>query len=333
MNSRERFLEALHNRPVDRTPVAHVAVVTTVEMQDLTGCHMPQVHRDPQQQAALLAANHDVLGFDGVSFIINYFNEPAALGVDMNWGDEVQLPTFKSPNWTRPEQISTPADFFDRPPISTNLATLRIARQRHAEHMAVLGKVMGPLSMVQVLMGIDRAMMAAIDEPDAVRGFLDRCTDLLIRSANAQFEAGADAIVIGEGGAGAKMMSPRMYADLLLPFHQRLIAGINGPTVMHICGDVRNRLDAMGHTGMTCFNFDWSIPPQEMVTAAAGKFTVMGNINTTDLLNAKPEDIRQQTRENLDAGVQIISPGCAISPKCPNANLRAMAEAVGCPPC
>jgi [methyl-Co(III) methanol-specific corrinoid protein]:coenzyme M methyltransferase len=54
----------------------------------------------------------------------------------------------------------------------------------------------------------------------------------------------------------------------------------------------------------------------------------MGNVNTADLLLGKPKAIHRQVYENLAAGVDIIGPGCAISPLCPNRNLRAMVDAV-----
>ena len=145
--------------------------------------------------------------------------------------------------------------------------------------------------------------------PERIAALLEACAAVLVRSANAQFEAGADAIQIGEGGAGAKMLSPAMYEQWLLPVHRRLIAQIDGPTIMHICGDIRPRLHLMSQTGMTCFNFDWCIPPVEMVTAAAGRFTVMGNVNTTDLLTGQPAEIRRQVAACVAAGVEIISPG------------------------
>ncbi len=113
MNSRERFLAALHGGTPDRTPVAHVAAMTTVELQDATGCRMPAVHHDPEAQARLLAANHEQLGFDAVSFIINYFGEPAALGAAMDWGSEVQLPTFTSNPWQRPDDATVPSDLLE----------------------------------------------------------------------------------------------------------------------------------------------------------------------------------------------------------------------------
>lgn len=328
MNSRERFLAALRGRRADRPPLAHVSALTTVELQQATGCHLPAAHHDAEQQARLLAANHDVLGFDAVSFILNYFGEPAALGAAIDWGTAERLPAVTSHPWQHAEDARVPADLLDRPPLSTALATLRIAKRRYGHRLAVLGKVMGPFSMAQMMHGIENVLVGLIEAPERIAALLEACAAVLVRSANAQFEAGADAIQIGEGGAGAKMLSPAMYEQWLLPVHRRLIAQIDGPTIMHICGDIRPRLHLMSQTGMTCFNFDWCIPPVEMVTAAAGRFTVMGNVNTTDLLTGQPAEIRRQVAACVAAGVEIISPGCAISPKCPNANLRAMAEAI-----
>ena len=41
MNSRERFLAALYGEQPDRTPVGHVAVLTTRQLQQATGCYSP----------------------------------------------------------------------------------------------------------------------------------------------------------------------------------------------------------------------------------------------------------------------------------------------------
>jgi uroporphyrinogen-III decarboxylase len=46
-------------------------------------------------------------------------------------------------------------------------------------------------------------------------------------------------------------------------------------------------------------------------------------------LKAAPEVIQRQVIENLEAGVDIISPGCAISPECPNSNLKAISGIIG----
>lgn len=328
MNSRERFLAALAGQTPDRTPVAHVSALTTVELQRQTGCTMPEVHLDAGRLARLCYANHEVLGFDAVTFNINYFGEPAALGSALDWGDAVTYPSYGPPIWVEPEDATVPADLLDRQPIRTYLEATRIARREYGDRVGVIAKVMGPLSMVQALHGVDNTMMDMILAPAKVQHFLNVAVDVLARCANAELKAGADAIAIGEGGAGGNMLSPQMHERFLLDVHRRLIGTIAGPTVMHICGDITPRLDTLSQVGLCCFNFDWDIAPQVMVEKAGSAFRLMGNVNTADLLLGQPDEIERQVIENLEAGVDVISPGCAISPRCPNANLRAMVSAV-----
>lgn len=328
MNSRERFLASLKGEKPDRTPLAYVSALTTVELQNMTRCHMPGVHNDPEQLVKLCAANHEALGFDAVTFIINYFNEPAALGCQMRWGSKRELPMYVSHPWSKPEDAFAPEDLLDTKPVSTYLEALRIAKKRYGDKVAVLGKVMGPFSMAQVMHGVENIMIGLMEEPDRVQHFINIAADILIKCAQAQFEAGIDALAIGEGGAGANMLSPQMHEKFLLNVHKRMLKEIPGPTIMHICGDITPRLNLLAETGLTCFNFDWNIKPKVMKEASKGKFKIMGNINTTDLLKAKPEEIERQIIENLEAGVDIISPGCAVSPECPNSNFQAMSDAI-----
>jgi len=326
MIPRERFLAALAGRPTDRPALAHVAALTTVELQRSTGCSLPEVHRNPETLVRLCAANHEILGFDAVTFIVNYFGEPAALGCGMDWGDERRLPACASRPWRTPADAVVPADVLDREPLRTNRRAVELAARRYGGRIAVLGKIMGPLSMVQSLAGVERTMVAMIEEPGTVSAFLETATDLLIRSGRALLDAGADALAIGEGGAGGNMLSPAMHERFLLPVHRRLTAGVGGPTIMHICGDITPRLEMLARTGFACFNFDWSIAPEAMLKAAGGRFTLMGNVSTTALRTGTPAEVAAQVRACAEAGIPIISPGCAISPECPNANLAAMAQ-------
>jgi len=328
MNSRERFLAAMRGETPDRAPLAHVAALTNVDVQRSTGCPMPEAHLDAEKMVCLCAANHTVFGFDAVTFIINFFNEPAALGCGMDWGSPEQLPAYTSHPWSEPEQAVMPEDLLDRPPVSIYLEALRLAKARYGDEVGVIGKVMGPLSMTQVMHGLEQTMMDMIERPKAIRAFLRVCVEVGVRCANAQFEQGIDALSIGEGGAGANMVSPRMHEELLLEFHREMVRRIDGPTVMHICGDITPRLEILKKMGLHCFNFDWAVEPKVMKSMAAGSFRLMGNVNTGDLMRGTPEEIERQVAENLEAGVEIISPGCAVSPLCPTENLRAMAAGI-----
>jgi len=328
MSPRDRFLAALMGEEPDRPPLAHISALTTVELQEMTKCYMPEVHQDPEKLVKLLAANYEVLGFDAVTFIINYFNEPAALGCEMKWGSKEELPAVVSHPWVRPEDAFVPEDLIDRRTIQTYLKALRIAKRRYGDRIAVLGKVMGPFSMVLAMHGLKNTIIGMFKEPSKIRHFIDVATDILIECANAQFDEGIDALAIGEGGAGGSVISPAIHERFLLEAHHKMVRRIKGPTIMHICGDITPRLHLLTTIGLTCFNFDWAIKPRTMKELSKGKFRIMGNINTTDLLISKPEEIERQVFESLEAGVDIISPGCAISPKCPNSNLKAMSRAI-----
>ena len=328
MNSRERFLAVLNGQKPDRPPVCNISALTSVELQDSTGCFMPGVHLDAEKLVRLCAANHEVLGFDAVTFIINYFGEPAALGYQINWGSKTQYPIFVSHPWQNPQDACCPDDLLDKPPVKTYLQALKLAKKQYGDRLAVLGKVMGPFSMVQAMCGVQNVMMDVMDNPDKLKLFLNVAADVLARCANAQFEVGIDAVSIGEGGAGANMLSPKMYEDLLLETHQRMLKSIHGPTIMHICGDITPRLTSLAKIGLDFFHFDWAIKPAVMKEAAKEKFKLIGNINTKDLLMAEPEEIEKQVKENIEAGIDVIAPGCAVSPKCPNRNLLAITKAV-----
>ena len=327
LSSRERFLAAMYRSPVDRAPSAHVAALTTIELQEQTGCKMPDVHHDADALVTLCGANHDVLGFDAVCFNINYFGEPAALGVEMNWGTASTYPNYVTHPWQTHEDAVIPDDLLSCPPISIYLEAVRLARRRYP-HVGVIAKVMGPLSMVQVMHGVDQTMMDMIERPALIAHYLAVACEILARCAHAELEAGADAVSLGEGGAGGNMLSPRLHRRFLAPVHAGLLRDIAGPTVLHICGDILPRLDAIVDSRPTCFNFDWEIEPVTMVRAAQGRVSLMGNLSTTDLLLGSEEEIAAQVIANLDAGVEIIAPGCATSPECPNASFLAMHEAI-----
>lgn len=328
MNSRERFIAVMEGRQPDRTPLACVTACTTIELQESTGCFMPYVHTDPERLARLCAANHEVLNFDAVTFIINYFNEPAALGVEMEWGRHSTLPMFLSHPWKQISDAVFPDDFLQTEPVLTCLESIRTGKAKYGDQMAVLGKIMGPLSFVQVMHGIDETMTAVLLDPGKIEKYLEFAVNILSVFANAQIEAGADAISIGEGGAGANMLSPELHEKILQKHHKRLVDSIHGYSIMHICGNILPRANLLASTNISCFNFDWSVNPGAIKSAIGEKMLLMGNISALDLLSGSPEIIERQVFACLEAGIDIISPGCAISPECPNENLLAMSKAI-----
>ena len=101
------------------------------------------------------------------------------------------------------------------------------------------------------------------------------------------------------------------------------------PIILHICGRTVDRMGYIAETGMAAFHFDSKNEPAESMAAVDGRIRLVGNINNPETLFSKgPEEVRAEVCKNLDAGVQMVGPECAIPLQTPIENLRAIREAV-----
>jgi len=85
----------------------------------------------------------------------------------------------------------------------------------------------------------------------------------------------------------------------------------------------------IAETGMAAFHYDSKNGASESMEMVKGRIALVGNINNPETLFAKsPGDVKAEVFANLDAGVNMIGPECAIPLQTSIANLRAIPEAV-----
>ena len=87
-------LAALKREPVDRTPICNPTSVATVELMDLVDTPFPEANRDPELMARLAATGYTELGFDTIMPVFSIIQESVALGIDIDWMDGPERPTF-----------------------------------------------------------------------------------------------------------------------------------------------------------------------------------------------------------------------------------------------
>jgi [methyl-Co(III) methanol-specific corrinoid protein]:coenzyme M methyltransferase len=160
-----------------------------------------------------------------------------------------------------------------------------------------------------------------------VRSFLDSLKEVTLLFARAQFQAGADVVVLADHATG-DLVSPKTYSQFLLPVHKELVQRIGGPLILHICGNCADRLRMFVEAGFDGYHFEWQVDAREAVKVVNREMSLVGNVNNpTALLRGTPEDIHQQVRYSVRAGVDIIAPECAVPLQTPLRNLRAIVEA------
>ena len=83
----------------------------------------------------------------------------------------------------------------------------------------------------------------------------------------------------------------------------------------------------IAETGMAAFHFDSKNKPAESMAAVDGEISLVGNVNNPQTLYSKgPDEVRAEVWENLEAGVQMVGPECAIPLQTPIENLRAIRD-------
>ena len=95
MSPKERVMNALTGKPVDRTPAVNPTNVATVELMDLVDAPFPYACQDGEMAARLAATGYTELGFDSVSPYFSIIQESSALGCEMQWEEKDNWPTVR----------------------------------------------------------------------------------------------------------------------------------------------------------------------------------------------------------------------------------------------
>ncbi len=314
MKPRERVMNALAGKPVDRTPVANPTNVASVELMDMVDAPFPDACRDPELAARLAATGHTELGFDSVAPYFTIIQESSALGCDMQWEEKDNWPTVRmyNPIWKGPDGVHIPPGFLEHPDNITITRSIEILKRELGDEVAVIGKTMGPWTLAYHVFGVEPFLLMTVDDPDMTLRCLHRLKEVSVLFGEAQIAAGADALTFPDHATG-DLVSGEYYRRFLLEIHQEMAERLSVPLILHICGNTLDRMGYIAQTGMASFHFDSKNDPQAAMDAVAGGIGLVGNINNPETLYARgPDEVRQEVFRCLDAGVSMIAPECAV---------------------
>lgn len=325
MSSRERVLAALGRRETDRPALGSATSVIVTELMDSAGAAFPEAHQDAELMARLAATAHTELKHDIVMPYFSVHHEAAALGCDVNWGRRDLMPDSRHHPWTTADEITIPADLVDHPACRVVCDAIRLLRRQFPD-VAVLGKVFGPWTLGYHLFGTQEFLMMTLLDPPQVHEILRRLKEVTVIFAEAQIEAGADALTLGDHATG-DLCSPEAYRDFLMPIHAEFVQRIPAPLVLHICGNTISRLQYICATGVPCFHIDTKVPCPAAREAVGDRVALMGGVNNPQTLCfGKPEDLEPEIAAALDAKFEIIGPECAVPLNAPLSQMRALSE-------
>jgi uroporphyrinogen decarboxylase len=213
-------------------------------------------------------------------------------------------------------------------------------RERAAE-VSVHAEVFSPFSQFLELLGCADGLMALVDDPGKVKACLDALAEGAIILGRGQVAAGADAILMSSAFAGGGFVSPKHYAEFVLPYERKVIEGIRAasdvPIYTHTCGAIGDRLELLAASGANGID---TLDPPPLGTAdlasarrlLRGRLFIKGNVDPVNtVLKGTRDQVLAAARERIliagPGGGYILSTACSVPPAAPPGNVMALAEA------
>jgi len=194
----------------------------------------------------------------------------------------------------------------------------------------VLSLVEGPFTNCARMLSTERMMRAVVKSRPLVERLLDKVVRLLTRFGHALQDTGVDGLVIADPVGSSTMVSRNIYQEMVLPYLQRFIASLNIPVILHVCGDTDPVLDLMAQSGARILSLDQCMDLGKAREKLAGRCGIGGNVDPINaLLLGTVEDVKKETLKCLEQGGNkgyVLMAGCAVPPRTPIENLKAMIE-------
>jgi len=327
MNSRERVFAQLDGRPVDHLPLMPITMQFAA---DLVGVPYLRYVTDFNALVEAQLRTVEKYGFDYVSCISDPAREAADCGSDIALFDD-QPPAFKEErallaDKTRLAALAIPDPHAGGRMTDRVRAAERFRREVGADKL-IEGWVEGPMAEGADLRGINTIMLDLYDDPAFIADLFEFVTEMEIRFARAQVEAGVD--LIGIGDAAASLVGPVFYERCVWPYEKRMVDAIHasGARVrLHICGDTNAILDGMGRLGADIVDLDYPVDMRDARARMPGQ-VVLGNVEPVGVMrNGTPEQVtRTLAACHRAAGPRwIVGAGCELPRDTAEANVRAM---------
>jgi len=322
-----RFHDALRGRPRDRVPVFGGLGLWAATNYPETS--FEKIASDPGLIVKVQLWAKDRIGIDTVSPAIDALFIAEAFGCKVRFLDTGALV------YPLPISIDGPEDVekisFPNPREDGRLPVVLEAARSISEktngEVPLIGSFEGAFTQTCRIIEVEHILRMIYRNPQVLEALLDKMNEFLMAFAHALIENGVNVLFIPEPTASSTMISPPMFRKYVLPRLQILTDRLKVPSILHICGDTKPILDAMGEAGAEILSLDQCMDLAEGRVVVRDK-VLAGNVDPVQSLllgdAAQVEKDALQCLRKMGTERFILMPGCGIPPNTPEENLKAM---------
>jgi uroporphyrinogen decarboxylase len=210
--------------------------------------------------------------------------------------------------------------------------TIKINRGRRA--LFVSGRA--PFTLAGQLSGLEAFTKALYKD----KRFAERLLQFALKLSSSYYEFmldadGLDGIFIADPSASGDVLSVRHFEEFAIPCLKNLgerLARFKKPTLLHICGNITNRLHLLPDTDLRMISVDSKVNLKDARKILDGRMGLAGNVHPVFVLeDMSSSEVTEKTRQCLGEaageGGFMLLPGCDLSARTPEENVAAFVKA------
>jgi [methyl-Co(III) methanol-specific corrinoid protein]:coenzyme M methyltransferase len=303
--------------------------MVTIQAIQKMGIRFAQVHTSPEYLAQSAMTTAEIFDFDAVIIPYDMCTIPEALGRGISLyeqSEDILYPTVPY-KWEKLEDVDIPDDFLDRARMPVVDDAMRLI-QKDGRY-PIGGWVLGPFTMAGQLIELDLLLKGVKKDKERVEDFLDKMTDLVIKTAQHYQEIGVDYMSIREMGSGTDLLSPRMWKTLIKPNLDKIFASLKPPRINHICGSTDLIIEMMNECGAEAVSVDQKNNLVETRKKLGNDALILGNFDPYGtLVQMDASQVESVIKKCIDDGVDAVWPGCDLWPDVKKENVEAYVETI-----
>ncbi|NPV92783.1 MAG: uroporphyrinogen decarboxylase [Firmicutes bacterium] len=192
----------------------------------------------------------------------------------------------------------------------------------------------GPFTLAGQFYGVERMMQSIYKDKASIHSVLEFAEEACFRYYQPFIKAGAQLLSVAEPTASGDLISRQHFEEFALPYLKRFMSRLKaagGINLLHICGNITNRLDLIPDSGTDILSVDYKVDLARVKEVVGSRIAFAGNVNPAGvLLSGTPEEVAAASRECIEKagpeGRLVLIPGCDLSPRVPIENVQAMIE-------
>lgn len=332
MNSLERIQAALSFGKPDLVPVIPqvfglAAVLSDVPLGDYI--------RDGQLLARCQLNALSRYGYDAVFALMDAGVETEAAGSILSYRSDMYpyVEQYAIADAREVDKLAVP-DPEQRGRMPEVLKAAQILRRELRDEVLIVGCVSGPMTLAMQLMGPEKTLFLAVDEPDLFAGVLDFALEVAVAFGLAQIKAGAHLPMVFDPAASPAVIPPHFFREFVLPRTKKLFSALKSggsfANWLHIAGPAETIYPFYPEAGVDIANVDYCIDPVR-ARQVLPRTCLDGNIKPLSFVEATPDDVAEESARLLELfslhGGLILSSGCEIPLEAKSENVAAMVRA------